>query len=258
MIRARAVGHGFGRSETFRWRGHEVSRIEGLSDAVFAFAVTLLVVALEVPQTFGELADRMRDFLGFAMSFALLFQVWFYQYIYFRRYGLQNGAIIWLNAFLLFLVVFYVYPLKFLTTMLSRLILTGGVEFHLPDGHTAAMVTPDQVPTLMLIYGAGTASVFAVFFVLYWHAYRRRDALDLNPLEQAATRDSMRECFVFIAVALLSMSVAAVGGKNHLALAGSVYLLLAPVQFLIGMYARRQRGRLMRQAIAGRPGPGPH
>ena len=29
-------------------RGHEVKRIEAFSDAVFAFAVTLLIVSLEV------------------------------------------------------------------------------------------------------------------------------------------------------------------------------------------------------------------
>jgi len=35
----------------FHWRGTGVSRLEGLADAVFAFTVTLLVVALEVPLT---------------------------------------------------------------------------------------------------------------------------------------------------------------------------------------------------------------
>ena len=36
---------------SFRERGTEILRIEALSDAVFAFSVSLLVVSLEVPQT---------------------------------------------------------------------------------------------------------------------------------------------------------------------------------------------------------------
>jgi len=50
MIREILVKQNVGQTLTFRWRSHEISRIEGLSDAVFAFAVTLLVVSLEVPR----------------------------------------------------------------------------------------------------------------------------------------------------------------------------------------------------------------
>ena len=40
----------------FRLRGlGEVSRVEALSDGVIAFAITLLVVSLEVPRTFDQL-----------------------------------------------------------------------------------------------------------------------------------------------------------------------------------------------------------
>ena len=38
----------FGGADGFLWRGGEVSRLEGFTDAVFAFAVTLLVESLEV------------------------------------------------------------------------------------------------------------------------------------------------------------------------------------------------------------------
>src|ERR1700716_3724170 len=102
----------------FRWRGGEIARIEGLSDAVFAFAVTLLVVSLEVPKTFNELAAIMRGFFPFAICFFLLMQVWHEQYLSFRRYNLQDSTSTILNCILLFMVLFYVYPLKFLFSFL--------------------------------------------------------------------------------------------------------------------------------------------
>src|ERR1700756_2479865 len=91
--------------EGFRWRGGEIARIEGLSDAVFAFAITLLVVSLEVPKTFNELAETMHGFGAFLVSFVLLFFVWFNQYKFFRRYGLGDNITVALNAALLFVVL---------------------------------------------------------------------------------------------------------------------------------------------------------
>ena len=38
-----------------RWRGHDASRLEGFSDTVFAFALTRLVVALELPHNYEKL-----------------------------------------------------------------------------------------------------------------------------------------------------------------------------------------------------------
>lgn len=46
MLRERSADTGIGAERDFRWRGAAISRVEGLSDAVFAFAVTLLVVSL--------------------------------------------------------------------------------------------------------------------------------------------------------------------------------------------------------------------
>jgi uncharacterized membrane protein len=54
---------------------------------VFAFAVTLLIVSLEVPRTFKELSETMQGFVPFAICFAMLIQIWSAQFLWFRRYG---------------------------------------------------------------------------------------------------------------------------------------------------------------------------
>jgi hypothetical protein len=90
MIRESLISNGIGRSTDFHWRGNEITRIEGLSDAVFAFAVTLLVVSLEVPKTFTELAETMHGFGAFLISFVLIFAVWFNQYKFFSQVWLTR------------------------------------------------------------------------------------------------------------------------------------------------------------------------
>src|SRR5215510_8986325 len=162
MIREHAINRSLGKTVGFRWRGNEIARIEALSDAVFAFAVTLLVVSLEVPKTFNELAETMHGFGAFAISFVLLFLVWFNQYRFFRRYGLQDNITIVLNGALLFVVLFYVYPLKFLFTVLVDRFTGGHAEVRLPNGNVEAMIEADQMGTLMLIFGAGYLAVFLV------------------------------------------------------------------------------------------------
>src|SRR5690242_845391 len=190
MIR-RHVPESIAGERDFHWRGGEISRLEGFSDAVFAFALTLLVVSLEVPRTFHELLHALYGFGGFALCFLAMSLLWFRHYLFFRRYGLEDGYTRVLNGILLFLVLFYVYPLKFLFTLLPGE-LSGHVPVaRLPDGRMEPVIESRQVPELMIIYGLGFSAVFLIFGLLYWHAYRQRLAMDLNPLEVNDTQESI-------------------------------------------------------------------
>jgi uncharacterized membrane protein len=248
MIREKMVEKNIGQSGEFRWRGHEISRIEGLSDAVFAFAITLLVVSLEVPKTFTELAETMHGFGAFLISFLLLFAVWFTQYKFFRRYGLQDTITMVLNAALLFVVLFYVYPLKFLFSFLIDRFTGGNGEVHLPNGTVTTMIENyEQMTSLMVIFNLGYLAVFGVFVLLFWHAYRKREVLELNELERFDTRESIQECSLNCSIALLSLLVVVIGGAGRAGLAGAVYMLTPPVMMLNGMIMGRRRKKLERQ-----------
>jgi len=245
MLREKLMENDVGRSGDFRWRGHEISRIEGLSDAVFAFAITLLVVSLEVPKTFNELAETMHGFGAFLVSFLLLFFVWFNQYKFFRRYGLQDTATVALNAALLFVVLFYVYPLKFLFSLLVNQFTGGHGEVHLPNGNVVAMIEGnDQLASLMIIFSLGYLAVFGVFVLLFWHAYRKRSALDLNELEQFDTRESIQEGALNCGIALVSILIVIIGGPRRAGLAGVAYMLTAVVMTVNGIIMGKRRKKL--------------
>jgi uncharacterized membrane protein len=250
MLREKLMAHQH--EKDFRWRGGEIARIEGLSDAVFAFAVTLLVVSLEVPKTFTELMAVMRGFFAFAVCFGLLMQVWHEQYRYFRRYNLQDSLSTILNCVLLFLVLFYVYPLKFLFTFLVNGWLGFGTRVHLPGGGFENMIEMGQLPQLMAIFSGGYLAVCFIFVLLYGHALRRADALELNTAERFATRVSIGAAMLNGAVGLISLIIVAAAPAQFSGMAGMIYPILLGPGFTIyyNVMARKKRD-LMEAAETG-------
>lgn len=165
----------------FRMRGREVTRLESFSDAIFAFALTLLIVSLEVPKSFADLIDTMRGFPAFAVCFVVLVTIWNAHYIFSRRFGLDDPTTRFLICILLFIVLFYVYPLKFLFTLGINDMIFGGSD-------TGPRMSQRELSTLFSIYSFGFAGIYLAFTLLYLHAWRLRDVLDLSQLEKLETR----------------------------------------------------------------------
>jgi uncharacterized membrane protein len=86
----------------------ETSRVEAFSDGVFAIAITLLVLALQIPEGVSDfpetLHDQAPDFFAFALSFAVLAQIWYFHHRFFGSLGRYDGTLITLNFFYLALV----------------------------------------------------------------------------------------------------------------------------------------------------------
>ncbi|HEX4266775.1 MAG TPA: TMEM175 family protein [Steroidobacteraceae bacterium] len=210
----------------FRWRGHEVTRLEGFTDAVFAFAVTLLVVSLEVPKTYPELINAMRGFPAFGICFALLAVVWYEHYRYFRRYGLENAVAVILNCALLFCVLLYVYPLKFM--------------FTAAIGHTP--YADREIRMLYTIFSAGFSAVFGVFWLLYRYAWSCREELELTPLERLRTRHSMMDESSMVMIGIVSILLAQLGPSSAAALTGFVYFAIPVYHTVAGsIWGGRER-----------------
>jgi uncharacterized membrane protein len=219
-----------------------VLRIEGLADAVFGFALTLLVVSLEVPNTFDELLATMRGFLAFAISGWLLYSVWCDHYIFFRRYGLQDTFTMHLSAVMLFVVLFYVYPLKFLFTALMDELLGFSTQVGSSTRDVVETIRAEQWPLLIALFGVGFVVVQLVFFLLYWHAYALRDVLKLDAYEASITRQEIQGYLLLAGVGLTSIAIALLGGEEANSLAGWVYLLIWPLMTINGyIMARRRR-----------------
>ena len=205
----------------FRLRGHEVLRIEAFSDAVFAFAVTLLIVSLEVPKSFDELLVTMRGFFAFGISFTILMMVRYEQNVFFRRYGMHDIITITLNCVLIFLVLFYVYPLKFLFTLIFSNQIYG-------QGHSPFIMDLNDTPKLMMIYGAGYILIYVLFFCMYIHALKNKETLELTPVEVYDTKSKLYAKLLLISIGLLSILTAIILPAKNAGLSGMVYVLIGP------------------------------
>lgn len=217
------------------------TRLEAFSDAIFGFAATLLVVSLDVPTSYDALVKSLKGFPAFGMSFFALVTIWRTHRDFFRRYPLGDERTIVLNTALLFLVLFFVYPLKFLMRLLA-IVLSAG---RLADG--PVMLRGSDLVGMFVIYGLGWAAVFGCFAAMYFHASKRARVLDFGPNDVEFAQDRAGHYLVIAAMGVISAALALAEVGIRYGVPGWAYIANGP---LLGMYWSWTRKRRAVSATA--------
>lgn len=205
MIReqiARELDH----DPNFRWRGNSVTRIENLSDIVFALALGMLVSAASPPTTLTGLEAHLISIIPITFGFAIMVLVWNAHFTYFRRYVLAGPWIVFLNAALLLAILFYAYPLRFVFDSFFGFVLALFGDWSRMD--EMGLNSMRDAAKITAYYAAGHFAIFFILQSMYQHALKKADQLQLNEVERTMTRRSIGQyrldCAIAITVLLLA------------------------------------------------------
>jgi uncharacterized membrane protein len=174
-------------------------RIENLSDSIFAFAMTLLVLNLEVPQPSAALRLSMQsvlqglntDFMQYIVAFLALAVFWTIHHRQFNYITFIDIKMLWLNIIGLMLVALVPFSTELADTYyddrLALIIFEGnflllGLIFYLQWAYATAgcrLVDKDLNPEIvfyesrmnMVIPAISCAAVLLSALDLYWSAY---------------------------------------------------------------------------------------
>ena len=135
----------------------EFARVLSFSDGLFAIAMTLLVVGIEVPdipdtESVGELSDAVRDldssFISFFISFFVIARYWVAHHVFFSQLQRMDRGLIWLNILYLCFIAFLPFPSGLLGNFFEN-------------------------PLAFTIYAVAVAVVSGMELVMFRHAYRK-------------------------------------------------------------------------------------
>lgn len=238
------------RPDGFFERGQNVTRLEAFVDAAFAFAMTLLAISIDsVPGNREELVIALKGVPAFAASFFVISLFWWDHNQWSRRFGLDDGRSIALSLLFVFLVLIFVYPLKLMFT---------GMFAWLTDGwltSTYAIAHLDDLKLMFTVYALAFASIGLTVVALHWNAWKKRDDIQLDPLEQLLLKRDLWRQLCLPITALLSLWATVTLGPDlpswRYPLPGVCYFLLS-LQFAYVLLYRKREAALRAQLGLGR------
>jgi uncharacterized membrane protein len=188
--------------------GLSTNRLEAFSDGVFAVAITLLVLNLQVPQinSVSELVPRLSELwpklLSYALSFVLVGIYWVAHHNTFHYIQRSDRNLLWLNILLLMCIVFLPFP----TALLGQY--------------------PEQQVSV-IIYAGTLVATGLVLQLLWWYATSGHRLVDRNidpRLVQRATRRNLTAPLLY----LLAIGISVFSVQASL-----VLFILVPVYYIL-------------------------
>lgn len=188
-------------------RDRPLERLELFADAVFAIAITLLVIEIHVPELpresstsafWHELAHLLPSFFGYVLSFLVIGRFWMIHHSAFACTKRFQPRFLWPNIHLLLLIAFMPFATAFMTKNLGQFVpallynsvlvlvslLTLRVVRVVTDeayaeasGKEAAQLRFFRVRTMAIL----VASLLAVLLSFWWPGYSQL-ALVTTPL----------------------------------------------------------------------------
>jgi uncharacterized membrane protein len=145
-------------------QAYGLGRILALSDGVFAFSLTLLVVSLSVPTATSnsalasQLLGQAPTYFSYIISFVAVASIWYGHHESFKYIRRYDGRLIALNFGSLLLIAFLPFP-------------------------TAVLGRNQQEPVAAILYASTLALSNLFFAATWWHAShgRRLVRSDLSP-----------------------------------------------------------------------------
>jgi uncharacterized membrane protein len=190
----------------------DTKRLETLVDGIFAIAMTLLVLALAVPDITGPLSNAavqnalyglIPSFYTLVISFILLALFWSNHHRAFHQIKEMNTVLLWINIiWLLFIVL-----VPFVASLTGRY---------------------GQFPISHILFNLNMLGI-AFFLFLNWYYADRKNFIN----EKISSKDisiTKRTNILFISIALLALLLSFFVPR----FSALVYLLIFPLEYLIG------------------------
>jgi uncharacterized membrane protein len=144
-------------------RGLTTTRVESLSDGVFAIVLTLMVFQIRVPdvppdQLWPRLLHQAPEFYSYAMSFILVGIYWVMHHNMYHLVKRSTRPLLWMNLLFLMFVGFVPYSVALV-------------------GRYA------DIQRVMIIYGAHLMIISGLLFLQWWYVTRHKNLsiAALNP-----------------------------------------------------------------------------